>query len=38
MRAKMPYLIVDKKPFDQFDFFQNLNQELNLTLNQQISK
>jgi phosphoglycolate phosphatase/putative hydrolase of the HAD superfamily len=29
IKANMPYLIVDKKPFDQFDFFQKLNQALN---------
>ena len=29
-RAGMPYLIVEKKPFDQFDFFHKLDSELNM--------
>ncbi|MDB5261440.1 MAG: family hydrolase [Adhaeribacter sp.] len=32
IRAKMPYRIVDKKPFDQFDFYTNLQNELTSSL------
>jgi len=36
IRANMPYLIVEKKPLNIFDFYTNLKQELTLSLNPKI--
>jgi phosphoglycolate phosphatase/putative hydrolase of the HAD superfamily len=35
-RAQMPYLIVEKKPLNTFDFYHKLQKELTLSLNQQV--
>jgi phosphoglycolate phosphatase/putative hydrolase of the HAD superfamily len=35
VRANMPYMIVDKKPFTQFDFYHKLKTELHLTKQKQ---
>jgi HAD superfamily hydrolase (TIGR01549 family) len=35
-QANMPYLIVEKKPFNQFDFYLNLLKQVNLSFNSNI--
>lgn len=36
MNAKMPYLIVEKKPTDKFDFYENLTKQIESTLKSEI--
>jgi phosphoglycolate phosphatase/putative hydrolase of the HAD superfamily len=38
IRANMPYLIVEKKPYSQFNFYHKLHTELNRTKNQQTNE